>query len=621
MGRFLSQAKIDIKRLRQRGRLFFFVLCLLTYGWFGGAGSVVLAQEIDFQAEVNTTNVALGSYLRLTLTVNGMTGLEPQGLPDLEDFDWDYIGPSSRVSIVNGQQFSSQSFSYQLYPQKTGTFEIPPIHRQIQGKDYSTQALTITVVEQKAATQEVSPGQSQRASLKDRLFLIVQAGKDEVYRYEKIPVTIRLYVGDISVKDVKMSKIQQTGFLVDDFQQKPRQFQQVMNGLRYNVVEFQTWVSPVRTGTMTLGPVTAHCGIVFQDAGKRQRSGFFDDSFFDSFFTGYKTRPVELQSNRLDFNVRPLPIEGRPQDFSGAVGKFSFNMSVQPQKVTVGDPVTVRMTVAGEGNLKTFDLKGLESGLDFKVYDPQVKEDNGVKVLEQVVIPQHEGPVRIPEVRFSFFDTGQQSYRTISWGPVDLAVDPVAQGQGFAVVGLPQDSGVLGGKPEQFGRDIAFIKDRLGRVSPSGYRTERTPVFIVLMSLILIGWLAGVRGYAFHHRLRHDERFARRLKAPGYARSGLQQAQRLRGTEQTDQFYDVLYQTLQKYFSHKLHLPPGAVSLLVLKERLAGHPDAETIARSLQGIWTRCEAARYAAVQHDGHDMARSCEEAREVIDWFERHF
>jgi len=591
--------------------------------FFGGsaAGSFAFAQEIDFQAEVNATTVALGSYLRLTLKVNGVTGLKAQELPELDGFDWDYIGPSSRVSIVNGQQFSSQSFSYQLYPQKTGTFEIPPIHRQIQGKDYATQALTITVVEQKDATQEASSGQSQRASLKDRLFLIVQAGKDEVYRYEKIPVTIRLYVGDVSVKDVKMPKIQQTGFLVDDFQQNPRQFQQVMNGLRYNVVEFQTWVYPVRTGTLTLGPVTAHCGIVFQDAGKRQRSGFFDDSFFDSFFTGYKTRPVELQSNRLNFNVRPLPTQGQPKEFSGAVGKFSFNMSVQPQEVSVGDPVTVRMTVSGEGSLKTFDLKGLEASPDFKVYDPQVKQDNGVKVLEQVLIPQHSGQVQVPEVHFSFFDTEQQRYRTISWGPVDITVNPVAQGRGFAVVGLPQDGSASARRPEELGRDINFIKDRLGRLYPVGYRTDRSPVFVSMVSLIMIAWLTGIGGYLFHRRLRTDERFARRLKAPGYAKFGLRQARKLRDAGAAAEFYDVMFQTLQKYFSHKLHLPPGAVSLQILNEHLTQRSGAEQVMKNLAGIWAQCEAARYAAARYDQTDMVQAYDGVQEIIDWFERHF
>ena len=97
------------------------------------------AQEVRLEAEISSTKITLDGSLQLTLTVYNHKNAEPIVLPAIEGFDANYRGQSSRVSIVNGQYSNSVSFTYVLYPQKTGQFTIPAIVTEIEGQTLEAQ--------------------------------------------------------------------------------------------------------------------------------------------------------------------------------------------------------------------------------------------------------------------------------------------------------------------------------------------------------------------------------------------------------------------------------------------------------------------------------------------------
>ena len=118
----------------------------------------------------------------------------------------------------------------------------------------------------------------------------------------------------------------------------------------------------------------------------------------------------------------PLPEEGKPEGFSGAVGKFGFNVSVSPTEVKEGDPITLRMTVNGEGNLTAFEMPSLSSKDNFKLYDPQIIEKDNIKKSEQVIIPNSAEVIQVPKIQFSYFDPDLKRYQTITRGPFPITV-------------------------------------------------------------------------------------------------------------------------------------------------------------------------------------------------------
>jgi hypothetical protein len=594
-----------------------FFLCL---GWFP-----VFAQNITLEADVSARRVALDDYIRLTLTATGIQTLEPVDLPDIQGFDSRFIGPASRVSIINGQRSSSYALLYDLYPQRTGTFTIPSLTLTIQGRVYQTDPMQIEVVSPSAPQQAQQPGQGQSPpveSLEDKIFLMIASPYTDVYLNQKIPVIARIYVSGLSVRDVEYPQIEHAGFLVDAFE-NPRQFEDVLDGVRYSVVEFRTAVYPLRTGELLLGPARGGCSILTRNTSRTDRSGmpsFFDADVFSGFFDTYTSRPVILESRPLTFNVRPLPEDGRPEGFSGAVGKFSFDMTVSPLKVRVGDPVTVRMTVSGTGSLRTVEMPAFESDNDFRVYAPVIREENGVKVLEQVLIPQREDITDVPAVKFTFFDVDEKRYRTVVHGPTSLEVDPVERGTEFRVMGPGADGVVT--RRDDVGRDIAFIKSKPGDLRFRGHGVFASMRFLAGLLVILALWIGGILFYQFTLRLKTDEKFARRLQAPAYARRGLKNMKACLDREDKEGFYNEAFKAMERYFAHKFHLAPGAVTLSVICQELDRKGGGNNgIGIKIRAVFEECEAARYAAAGFSREQMARTYQHAREIIDWFERKF
>ena len=112
-----------------------FVLCFFM---LIATTAVVRADTVSFEATVSSSKISLSEVLQLTLTVTGVKDdLDPISLPVVDGFSAKYLGPSTSVSIVNGDYHSQRSFIYNLFPNK----EIGPrkLKQKTAEKEWSTQ--------------------------------------------------------------------------------------------------------------------------------------------------------------------------------------------------------------------------------------------------------------------------------------------------------------------------------------------------------------------------------------------------------------------------------------------------------------------------------------------------
>src|SRR5262249_17243038 len=149
---------------------------------------------------------------------------------------------------------------------------------------------------------------------------------------ERLPIDLMLYIGAIRVADVQYPTLPADGLSLEKFPE-PTQNQQTIDGETFQVVHFQTTVIPLRSASLTLGPAALRLNVL-----NRRRTGGFNDQFFDDFF-GTERRPVDVRSEPLTLNVLPLPDEGKPADFSGAVGTFNLQVNASPTELNAGDPI------------------------------------------------------------------------------------------------------------------------------------------------------------------------------------------------------------------------------------------------------------------------------------------
>ncbi len=590
----------------------FFLVLFFVMAWM----PCVLAEDISFEATVDSNQLTLGNSAHLMLTVKGTQKVDPVSLPQIDGFDARYVGPQTQVSVVNGNYSSSKVFIYSLFPNKAGHFKIPSISVVIDGKEYHSNPIAMDVSDSASANEGGgTSGALTAQSLQDKIMLIMGTPKREVYLHEQIPLSIKLLFTDVTVNDIQYPSLDLTGFIKQDFA-PPAQTQEVINGRNFNVVDFKTFISPTRTGVLVLGPAKLQANLLYRSEGQGARS-LFDSDVFGNFFTTYEKRILTANSQSFALNVLPLPEEGRPQDFSGAVGKFDFNAAISPSQVNVGDPITLRMTITGDGNLKAVTAPALNDP-EFKTYDPQVKDEGGTKTIEQVIIPTSTAIKEVPAFNFSYFDTQEKQYKTITRGPFPVTVNAPKPGDEFKAVGFESSTPTVKTN-EEVGRDIVFIKERLGSVRPQGYHIYQTIGFWLSIVIYWIIWSAILVLYILRRRIKTDERFARKFKAPRQARLGLEQAQEFMNKGNTKEFYTVVVKTLKDYLGNQLHIPSGGMTLSTVERTLGAKNIDEKVIQSIKTIFEAADMVRFASAQLDEGNMDKTFESVKSIIDHLER--
>ncbi len=139
---------------------------------------------------------------------------------------------------------------------------------------------------------------------------------------------------------------------------------------------------------------------------------------------------LTLKASSAATEVKPLPTAGQPEVFSGAVGRFAVRASVDATHVKASDPITLHITVKGEGDLDRVELPGVATSDDWKAYPATSKIEaasagkrEGQKTFDQVLIPLHGGTLTIPPVALCTFDPVAGRYATVETSPIALTVD------------------------------------------------------------------------------------------------------------------------------------------------------------------------------------------------------
>ncbi|MBF0484200.1 MAG: protein BatD [Candidatus Omnitrophica bacterium] len=573
--------------------------------------------EIQFSAEVDHNTIGLDSYIQLSLNVSGAQDVAPLTIA-MDGFDVKYLGPSRRVSIVNGQYSSSVSLNYALYPKKVGSFEVPALTIEADGKKFTSPEIKVNVVAggESGTAGAAAPIQN----LEDKLFLVQQLEKKEVYVGEKTKIQLALFVSDLQVRDIQYPKMEADGVEFEDYAE-PKQTQQIVNGVRYNVVLFDRYFYPKRSGDIVFKPATAGCQMLIAKRNNKNVPGqfgtMFDQDFLNDFFDLQEKRPMTVTSKEITLKVKDLPQENKPEKFSGGVGNFVFDISVAPQQVKVGDPLTIKMSITGEGNLRDVKFPDFADIADLKVYDPIIKLQGNAKNLEQVLIVKNKNFQEIPAVKFYYFDPTEETYKTIVKGPFKLSVLPPDESEQPKVVAY--DNQVKTIEPEKLGEDILFIKDQVGELHPTGKRFYHHWMFYLMWLLILSVWGGAYFYYSLNMRLKTDTKFAKSLKAPRHAKQGFAKAAQYLEQQKVKEFYDVLFETLALYMANKFDLPVGEISSAKLNERFKNNESWQSVAWDLANIFEECDAVRFAQANISVQRMQESYLKAEKIIDHLER--
>ena len=382
-------------------------------------------------------------------------GSPPDITVDGLDIQYATESESSSISIYNGIRSgeSTTSLIYQVVPQRNGSFTIPAVTIKVDGKDYTTNPVVLHV-------QPTSAGESDKIA-----FAEIFVKKKTLYVGEAIPVEVRLYVdAEKRWQPTAMPDLDGEGFTKQKMPEPHRNEDPVVrNGKEYDLLIFKTVIAPIRAGDLTIGPSE----IPFVAQVPRARRGghspadIFGDFFDDSFFSVQQKMTAKAEPVHL--TVKPLPLVGKPSDFSGAVGNFEFSAEGTPNQVKMGDPITMKMTITGRGNFDRVSAPVIADATGWRTYPPSTTftpDDpvnySGTKTFEEAIIPETK-KTAMPVFYFSFFDPAKGKYVTLNSEAVPLQVEgsaPPAPGP----VALPPTTGSSAPAPAPQPEDIVGIR-------------------------------------------------------------------------------------------------------------------------------------------------------------------
>ena len=251
-------------------------LTVLSIGTPFLQNTTAIAEQIAVSASVDRKIVPVGDRIQLTVEVDGVQSINAPELPDMEGFQSRYQGPNSQISIVNGQISALIKHRYGLTALKVGKYTINSIEVTYKGKSYRTEPITVEVIKRGAA--ERKKGDPQGDELKDHIYLTLTTAKERVYLNEALPITIKLYHRQVEVREIEYPTFLASAFTVRDFN-KPSRTEEVIDGVRYNCLNFETVVYPVSSGQLTFGPAQLKCNLVLKEQSRR-RNSIYDDEIF-----------------------------------------------------------------------------------------------------------------------------------------------------------------------------------------------------------------------------------------------------------------------------------------------------------------------------------------------------
>jgi len=580
------------------------LLCLVMTG-------PIAAQEPKLTATLDRAQISIGDSAQLFLKFEGGENIRPPNIAMPKGLSARHIGQAAQVSITNGRSTSSISHRYLIIPQQAGSFRIGPFRFTIHGKAYTAPAVTIEVfgTGRPISTEPRAKGAPGAAQMQDKIFVTLETPKKSLYLNEKTSLTVKLHVSELVIRDANFPVFDSSGFTMERVGQ-PKQYQRNLKGTRYNILEFNLTMFPTRTGELTLGPARVECTQLVSRTARNTLS----DQFFANLLGSFATHKLVLNSDAVAFNVLPFPQEGRPADFQGAVGNFSMNASIAPNKVALGEPVTLTTQVRGDGNIKTITTPILIDQAGFKTYDPQRRVARNEIITEQVIVPKDTTLSAIPAVRFVFFDPKVRAYQTAQAGPFPLVVQPRESGDATKVV-ASKEAASQPPAPEELGSDILYIREVPGAWKKAGTQLYRHPAAIILFLVPLFLLTALVQWSGHLQRLHTDAAYARRLRAHPKAEKGYKDAAADLAAEKHQEFYACVSRTLREFLADTYHTSAQMIGIdmlasLSIREQLGGE-GAEEIAALL----TKCDNIRYASLSATQEEMKDDLAALRTALD------
>jgi hypothetical protein len=306
-------------------------------------------------------------------------------------------------------------------------------------------------------------------------------------------------------------------------------------------------------------------------------------------YKGSAPKDMTIASPSSRLQVLSLPTQGRPSDFSGAVGDFQVSSEASATRVAAGDPLTLRLHINGVGNFDRVDAAMFDHLDHWKTYPAKssftpkdAAGNKGEKVFEQPLIAAAPGEQSIPPLEFSYFNPNTQRYERAHTTAIKVEVSASLADSSLSapVSGASAGQSIRGLRPDH--------------PPPQGWVSELRPLYFqatflavpAALSLILAGSLCALRPQPARAVSKAAERALAQLDAA--ARSG-----------DSSSFFAVARNALLQTFADRWQIPPDQITSTQLRARLG------TAGEDVERLLALADEVKYSDCAPGGTDFQR----------------
>ena len=605
------------------------------------AAGVARAAEPSFVARVDRTQVGAGESFTVEITLSVEGGrVDGYRAPDLRGFRILAERPSqsTQMQMGGGGTFVRQVYGwhYDVLALDRGSFSVGPGRVRVDGRELRTEKIAISVVDSAQAPPARRPGRGFPHGIPGlsfpglgadddtppaetqpgrgrRNFLRVQTSKIRAYVGDEITVEWFLYLTERQDKYGTTAEPRTDGFWVEDLPAANQHAglsltEQSYEGRNYLVAPLmKKALFPLHPGRLTISPLESEIS----------RVDFF----------GATLRTERLKTEPLTIEVLPLPTAGQPPKFdTSAVGHFTLRAEVDRDRVNVGEAVTLKLAISGQGNLRKLAAPSLPRLDGWKVYEPKVsvtldpgERVAGSKVVEYLLLPERPGVTTIPPFTLAFFDPERGSYGSEKSNPlrIEVSVDasqPAGARPANLATGIVASGSAAAGGENVLALDIRPLRNRpsLRRdLGTSFYRSRGLGIVVVAPPMALV--LTALVGFA-RERMSKETEGTRRRKLRRLARRRLRTADLHLREGRLAQAFGEIERVLREFLTGKLSTQIAGLSWDELRSTLAQAGVAPTLVDATLAALEDCDCARFAPGRVSAEEVRAARDRAGEII-------
>ena len=563
----------------------------------------ISAQDVALTAKVSKNKLGINQRLKIEFSINKQGG-DNFSPPKFANFKV-VGGPSQSVSQswINGTVSFSQSYTYIIQPKIKGELTIGKASINIAGKTIKSKSIKIIVVD--AVDIPKDPNDPNYVA-QQNIHLVAEISKSRPYVGEGIYVEYRLYVSEnISVYDTSVTEAPQyNGFWnqnikINSFPVKMGKY----NGENYRYIVLQkALLVPTKTGKLNIDPMKMNI-VIGVPTGRAD--------FFGNAITRNITK--EFASAKKTIHTKSLPLEGKPIDFTGAVGDFKFNVALSKEVLKANESSQIKVMVSGKGNLKLFELPEITTPVELEKYQTERKEKvrvNSSGIAGSVsdlytIVPQYKGKYKIPNISFSYFNPKEKKYHTIVTD--DFFVDVL---DGKELKPVINSNTVLKQNIISTGKNFRYIQTKSNFEPKNVLDLYKSNLFYILLLLPLLT-IPIIILIAKRNDKKNNDLIGNKLrKAERLAKKYLSEAKKQLGKKEA--FYEALERALHNYLKAKLGIETADISEDKITEILKNkNIDSTTIEEFIE-VLKQSDFARYTPISNS--EMKEEFEKAKQVI-------